>query len=32
MASMAAADALAELPDGDGVDAGGAVRVHLLTP
>lgn len=32
MASMAAADALAVLPDGDGVEAGGAVRVHLLAP
>ena len=32
MASMAAANALAVLPDGPAVDAGAAVRVLLLTP
>ena len=29
--AMALANALALLPDGDGVDAGGAVKVMLLT-
>jgi molybdopterin biosynthesis enzyme len=30
LSAMAAADGLALLPDGEGVDAGGAVRVMLL--
>jgi molybdenum cofactor synthesis domain-containing protein len=32
LAATAAANALAEVPDGDGVDAGGDVRVLLLPP
>lgn len=32
MAAMAAADALAELPDGDTLEAGAVVRVRLLRP
>jgi molybdopterin molybdotransferase len=32
MMAMAAADALAELPDGPTVEAGDQVRVHLLRP
>jgi molybdopterin biosynthesis enzyme len=32
MAAMAAANALAELPDGDTLEAGATVRVRLLRP
>ena len=32
MAAMAAADGLAELPDGDTLEAGSGVRVRLLRP
>lgn len=32
MAAMAAANALAELPDGESIDAGATVRVRLLRP
>jgi hypothetical protein len=32
MAAMAAADALAELPDGPTIEIGQAVRVRLLRP
>ncbi|NCY16540.1 MAG: hypothetical protein EBX39_07185 [Actinobacteria bacterium] len=32
MAAMAAADALAVLPDGPTIEAGDTVRVMLLTP
>jgi molybdopterin molybdotransferase len=32
LAAMAAADALAELPDGDTLESGAVVRVHLLQP
>ena len=32
MAAMAAADGLAELPDGESLDAGASVRVRLLRP